>query len=202
MSSNQIRNDSFRLSWEDLSDHITGYLIRIKHASDGKVILEEEIPIDQKSLKISGLLAASKYRVEIGSMRFNEISEMESSFVQTIPNAPKISIQSITAKSAILIIKGPMRGSSFVAVLTNGGTNVQKIRINNRKSLTLTGLEPGSYYNLSIATLFESQISDKTEETFLTIPDTLQQLRLVSQKKALQNKNLRKIKMISDRINK
>ena len=181
--SSTILNDSFRFSWEDLTNHFTGYKIRIRHASDNRIILEEEIAMEQKNFKISGLLPASKYRVEIGTMRFNQVSKMNSYFVQTLPNPPKIQLGQVTETDvAIYIYKPPSHPvSGYFSTLERelkNGNKLRKIRIKkDSRRVKLNSLEPGTYYKFAISSLEGSQQSAKQEIRFLTKPAALEKLR-------------------------
>ena len=67
---------------------MTGYKIKIKKVRENKLILDEEISETRKTLKVSGLLPATKYKVEIATLRGDKKSKSRSIIINTLPNPP------------------------------------------------------------------------------------------------------------------
>ena len=139
--------------------------------------------MEQKSLKISGLLPASKYRIEIGTMRVTEVSKLTSYFVQTLPNPPTIQLGQVTKTDVVIFLwrptSHPISGySSTLEKESTSGNKIRKVRIKiDSRKVKLNSLEPGTYYKFVISSLEASQQSEKRELRFLTKPAALEKLR-------------------------
>ena len=57
---------------------------------ENKIILEKDIPAVRMSLKMSGLLPAIRYRVELATLRGARKSKYTSISITTLPNPPTV----------------------------------------------------------------------------------------------------------------
>lgn len=176
-----MRNDSVDVSWEAGADHVTSYKIRVKSGSN-REILQQEVSSRNRVFSISGLDAASKFRIEIGSKRQEKTSKMAFIVAQTLPNPPKVRVGKIEKDEVVMVITKPNHAvTGYIALLEHTdriGSRPRRIRIKkDSRKVKVNQLEPGAPYVFTIISLEGNLQSEENQIEFSTRPAPLEKLR-------------------------
>ena len=180
---NNLTNSSLQLEWKSLADHVENFHIEILNTATDRIILNRPIPTIQNRIDVTGLNPATKYSMEIWSVRRNNNSPRAQVSTTTKANPPQIIYRSSTDEDVtVTVVKPPHNIDSYIITLmkpSNDGTQkansvVRKMNVSAgddaSRRIKLRQLKPSTDYIIEMYSVLDSQKSEPNKITFRTAP--------------------------------
>ncbi|XP_078085035.1 fibronectin-like [Mustelus asterias] len=182
----QVTPTSMTISWHAPSIPVTGYRVLVKPREIDGPSKELELDSDSTSATISGLMVATKYNIFVHSLKDTMISKPLQGIKATRDNVSsprRIRVSGVTETSITLQWRTKseiISGFQIDAIPSGTRGTVQRTLGPDLRTYTLTGLQPGTEYNINIYTLSGDSRSPPSTVTARTAIDTPSNLRFIS----------------------
>ena len=183
-----LTNSSFHLEWSSLADHVDSFHIEILNTASSRIILNRAISAKQDRIDVAGLYPATKYSMELWSVRQNKKSKRAQLSTTTKTNPPQIIYRSSTEEDVtVTVVKPRFNINNYIVTLTkdNGPEKenavIRKITVSpgddSARRIKLRQLKPSTDYIIEISSVLDSQKSEPCSVSFRTAPGSPKDLR-------------------------
>ncbi|XP_062907649.1 fibronectin-like isoform X1 [Mobula hypostoma] len=182
----QVTPTSLTISWHAPNAELTGYRVVVKPREKAGPSQQLTIGPDNTSATISGLMVATKYNIFIYAVKDSMTSQPLQGIKATlddISSPRRIYISDVTETSITLQWRTkmePITGFQIEAVTAGSRIPIQRTLGPDSRTYTLTGLNPGTEYKISIYTLSGNSRSPPAIATARTAIDSPSNLRFIS----------------------
>ncbi|XP_067844211.1 fibronectin-like isoform X2 [Heptranchias perlo] len=182
----QVTPTSMTISWHAPAAQLTGYRVVVKPREKTGPSKELDLGPDNTSATISGLMVATKYDIFVYAIKNSLTSQPLQGIKATLDNvsAPRrIRINGVTEMSITLQWRTKVEtitGFQIDAVPSGSRGTVQRTVGPDQRTFTITGLQPGTEYNIHIYTLSGDSRSPPATVTARTAIDSPSNLRFIS----------------------
>ncbi|XP_059823334.1 fibronectin-like isoform X2 [Hypanus sabinus] len=182
----QVTPTSLTISWHAPHAELTAYRVVVKPKEKAGPSQQLNIGPDNTSATISGLMVATKYNIFVYAVKDSMTSlplEGVKATLEDISPPRRIQVSSRTETSITLQWRTRMEqitGFQVDVVPTGGTIPIQKILRPDIRTYTITGLNPGTEYKISIYSLSGTSRSPPALVTARTVVDSPSNLRFIS----------------------
>ncbi|XP_041056553.1 fibronectin-like isoform X2 [Carcharodon carcharias] len=182
----QVTPTSMTISWHAPDAKLTGYRVLVKPREKEGPSKELSLGPENTSATVSGLMVATKYNIFVYAIKNTLISKPLQGIKATLDNVSspkKIRISGVTETSITLQWRTkpePISGFQIDAVPSGTSGTIQRTVGPDHRTFTLTGLLPGTEYNIHIYTLSGDSRSPPALVTARTAIDSPSNLRFIS----------------------
>ncbi|XP_072339204.1 fibronectin-like isoform X3 [Scyliorhinus torazame] len=182
----QVTPTSMTISWHAPNAPVTGYLVLVKPREKNGPSKELKLAPENTSATVSGLMVATKYNILVSAIKNELTSKPLQGIKATLDNVSsprRIRISGVTETSITLQWRTKseiITGFQVDAVPSSGSGIVQRTVGPDQRTFTLTGLLPGTEYNINIYTLSGDSRSPPSTVTARTAIDSPSNLRFIS----------------------
>ncbi|XP_038643026.1 fibronectin-like isoform X2 [Scyliorhinus canicula] len=182
----QVTPTSMTISWHAPNAPVTGYRVLVKPREKNGPSKELNLTPENTSATVSGLMVATKYNILVYAIK-NELTSQPLQGIKTtldnVSSPRRIRISGVTETSITLQWRTKseiITGFQIDAVPSSGSGTVQRTVGPDQRTFTLTGLLPGTEYNINIYTLSGDSRSPPSTATARTAIDSPSNLRFIS----------------------
>uniref|UniRef100_UPI00398F7FBB fibronectin-like isoform X2 n=1 Tax=Pristiophorus japonicus TaxID=55135 RepID=UPI00398F7FBB len=182
----QVTPTSMTISWHAPIAQLTGYRVMVKPREKTGPSKELNLGPDNTSATISGLMVATKYNIFVYAIKDSLTSQPLQGIKATLDNVSsprRIRITGVTETSITLQWRTKVEtitGFQIDAVPSGSRGTVQRTVGPDHRTFTITGLLPGTEYNIHIYTLSGDSRSPPSTVTARTAIDSPSNLRFIS----------------------
>ncbi|XP_067892231.1 fibronectin-like isoform X2 [Heterodontus francisci] len=182
----QVTPTSMTISWHAPDAQLTGYRVVVKPREKAGPSKELTLGPDNTSATVSGLMVATKYNIFVYAIKNTLTSRPLQGIKATLDNVNsprRFRISGVTETSITLQWRSKadtITGFQIDAVPSGSRGTVQRTVGPDQRMFTITGLLPGTEYNIHIYTLSGDSRSPPSTVTARTAIDSPSNLRFIS----------------------
>ncbi|XP_075036435.1 fibronectin isoform X2 [Mixophyes fleayi] len=182
----QVTPSGLTLSWHAPNVQLTGYRVRVNPKENTGPMKEIDLPPGMTATTITGLMVATKYEVNVYAVKdgltslplYGIISTQEN---VSPPRRPRVTDVTETTVTITWRTKTEtITGFLIEAVPTGGQTPIQRVIKPDLRVFTITGLQPGTDYKVSLYTINDNSRSSPISVDVSTAVDSPSNLRFLT----------------------
>lgn len=182
----QVSPSGLTLSWYAPNVQLTGYRVRVNPKEKTGPMKEIDLPPGMTATTITGLMVATKYEVNVYAVKDGLMSPPLQGIISTLenvspPRRPRVTDVTETTVTLTWRTKTEtITGFLIEALPDNGQTPIQRVIKPDVRTFTVTGLQPGTDYKVSLYTLNDNARSSPVTVDVSTAVDSPSNLRFLT----------------------
>ncbi|XP_068103468.1 fibronectin [Hyperolius riggenbachi] len=182
----QVTPTGITISWHAPNVQLTGYHVRVNPKEKTGPMKELDLPPGMTATTINGLMVATKYEVHVYAVKDDLMSLPLQGIISTLenvspPRRPRVTDITETTVTLTWRTKTETITGFLIEALPAGGqTPIQRIIKPDVRTFTVTGLQPGTDYKISLYTLNDNARSSPVTVDVSTAVDSPSNLRFLT----------------------
>ncbi|XP_018415459.1 PREDICTED: fibronectin isoform X11 [Nanorana parkeri] len=182
----QVNPTGLTLSWHAPNLQLSGYRVRVNPKEKTGPMKEMDLSPGTTATTITGLMVATKYEVNVYAVKDGLMSPPLQGIISTLenvspPRRPRVTDVTETTVTITWRTKTETITGFLIEALPAGGqTPIQRVIKPDVRTFTVTGLQPGTEYKISLYTLNDNARSSPVTLDVSTAVDSPSNLRFLT----------------------
>ncbi|CAI9586484.1 unnamed protein product [Staurois parvus] len=182
----QVTPASLTISWHAPNVQLTGYRVRVNPKEKTEPVKEFDTPPGTTVTTVTGLMVATKYEVSIYAVKDGLMSPPLQGIISTLENVSpprRARVTDVTETTVTITWRTKtetITGFLIEALPVGGQTPIQRVIKPDVRTFTVTGLQPGTDYKISLYTLNDNARSSPVTLDVPTAVDSPSNLRFLT----------------------